>query len=56
MNDQPTIGGTYTRDPVTGALTPDVTVVETPVVDPVPVEADDSPDDPAPQTSKKGGK
>lgn len=58
--DQPTSGGTYTRDPVTGQLTPDVVApaAETPEADPAPVAADDSPADPAPQTTiaKKGGK
>lgn len=57
--DHPTRGGTYTRDPVTGALSPDVaeTAQDAPEADPVPVEADTGPTDPAPQpTSKKGGK
>lgn len=59
MTNQPTSGGTYTRDPVTGHLTPDVVAPapETPESDPAPVAADDSPADPAPQTTtKKGGK
>lgn len=55
MTDQPTSGGSYTRDPVTGQLTPEV---EAPVADPAPVErqAEETPADPAPSTSKKGGK
>lgn len=57
--DHPIRGGTYTRDPVTGALTPDVAEAAQDALeaDLVPVEADTGPADPAPQpTSKKGGK
>lgn len=57
MTDYPTRGGTYIRDPETGALT----LLEDPAEaeaqpDPAPVQPDPSPASDPPRAKPKGGK